>query len=165
MAIEVAKVRVELVKEHSVYSGIRELSSPQLAAQFARSLYYEKNGAELRCPSKEIIIVCNVDTQNKPLYVNYASVGTSDSALAEPKEIFISAILCNADAIFVFHNHPSGSHKVSFADYLVTKHLEDAGKILGIPVRDHIIIGDDGYYSCAEKKEFLWEDMENETAG
>lgn len=159
MARRIAKVRVELIKEKSVYCKIKELSSPERAAEFARSLYYEATLDELRCPTKEVMIVCCVDTKGKPLVIEQVSVGTSNSALVGMKEVFITAILSNADSIFCFHNHPSGNPLPSMADNCMTKRLKDAGNILGIPVRDHIIIGDEGYYSFEENGFSKWKEV------
>ena len=158
MAKRVAKVRVEMIKEKSVYCKTQELSSPERAAEFARSLFYEISGDELRCPTKECLIICSVDTKGKPLVIEHVSVGTSNSSLVGVKEIFMTAILSNADSIFCFHNHPSGIPLPSMADNLMTKRIREAGKILGIPVRDHIIVGDEGYYSYEEKRITNWKE-------
>ena len=158
MAKRVAKVRVEMIKEKSVYCKTQELSSPERAAEFARSLFYEISGDELRCPTKECLIVCSVDAKGKALVIEHVSIGTSNSSLVGIKEIFMTAILSNADSIFCFHNHPSGIPLPSMADNLMTKRIREAGKILGIPVRDHIIVGDEGYYSYEEKRITNWKE-------
>lgn len=156
----IAKVRVEMVKEKSVYCKTQEISSPELAAEFARSLYYENKEDELRCPTKEMMIVCCIDAKSKPLVIEYVSQGTSSSSLVGMKEVFMSAILSNADGILCFHNHPSGNPAPSMADELMTKRIREAGKILGIPLRDHIIVGDMGYYSYEEEGVCPWREYE-----
>ena len=156
----IAKVRVEMVKEKSVYCKTKEICSPELAAEFARSLYYENKENELRCPAKEMMIVCCIDAKSKPLVIEYVSQGTSSSSLVGMKEVFMSAILSNADGILCFHNHPSGNPAPSMADELMTKRIREAGKILGIPLRDHIIVGDMGYYSYEEKGVCPWREYE-----
>jgi len=161
----IAKVRVEMIKEKSVYCKTQEISSPELAAEFARSLYYENIGNELRCPTKEMMIVCCVNAKCKPLVVEHVSVGTSSGALVGMKEVFVSAILCNADGIICFHNHPSGNPTPSMADNLMTAKLQEAGKMLDIPLRDHIIIGDEGYYSYEEKGVSAWREETYEAVG
>ncbi len=161
----VAKVRIEMIKEKSVYCKTQELSSSERAAEFARSLYYETSGDELRCPTKEIMTVCSVDTKGKPLVIEYVSVGTTTGALVGMKEVFMSAILCNAAAIICFHNHPSGNPTPSMADNLLTEKLKKAGEILDLPLRDHIIIGDEGYYSFEEKCVCKWKEDCFEKAG
>lgn len=165
MRKRVAKVRVEMIKEKSVYCLVQELSSPLLCAEFGRTLYYKNSTEEeLHCPTKEIMIVCCVDMRGKPLVVEHVSIGTSSGALVGMKELFMSAILCNAAEIVCLHNHPSGNPNPSQADVLLTKKIIDAGKILGIPLRDHIIIGDEGYYSYTENCVSPWRDEVYETA-
>ena len=165
MTRRIAKVRVEMIKEKSVYCKTQELSSAERAAEFARSLFYEISGDELRCPTKECLMVCSVDAKGKPLVIEHVSVGTSNSSLVGVKEVFMTAILSNADSIFCFHNHPSGIPLPSMADNLMTKRIREAGSILGIPVRDHIIVGDEGYYSYEEKRITNWKEGTYAQAG
>lgn len=155
----VARVKTQLVKEATVYCKTQVLDTPKRAAEFARSLYYEMSGDEIRCMPRECLVVCSVNAKGTPLIVEYVSVGTSNSALVGIKEIFMAAILSNADAVFIFHNHPSGICVPSMADNLMTKKIKEAGKILEIPVRDHIIVGDESYYSYEEKGFTRWEDI------
>ena len=75
------------------------------------------------------------------------SNGSFNSALASPREIFYNAIKHGAVSIIVLHNHPSGDPTPSREDILVTKRLADTGKMVGIPLLDHIIIGDNCYIS------------------
>ena len=78
------------------------------------------------------------------------SRGLLNSSLVHPREVFIRAIVANAAAIILVHNHPSGDSTPSPDDRLVTEQLVQAGKVLDIPVQDHIIIGDGRYISFAE---------------
>lgn len=160
----VAKVRIEMIKEKSVYCKTQNLDTPERAAEFARSLYYEFSGDEMRCMPRECMIVCCVDAKGKPLVIEHVSVGTSNAAPVGMKELFMTAILSNADSIFCFHNHPSGNPTPSMADNLMTKKIREAGRILDIPVRDHIIVGDESYYSYEEKGVFPWKEDMYETA-
>ena len=75
------------------------------------------------------------------------SVGTLNSSLIHPREVFNPAIKASANSIILVHNHPSGDCKPSNEDKEVTKKLQDAGKIVGINVLDHVIIGKDLYLS------------------
>jgi len=79
------------------------------------------------------------------------AIGTISSCLVHPREVFKSAILSNAAAIVLFHNHPSGSENVSDDDLAITKKLVEAGNLLGIQVLDHVIIGNETYCSFLEK--------------
>jgi DNA repair protein RadC len=78
------------------------------------------------------------------------SKGILNSSLVTPREIFKSAILQNAAAIILYHNHPSGNCEPSAEDIQITKHLVESGKLLGIAVHDHIVFGENSYISFAE---------------
>lgn len=92
----------------------------------------------------------SMDNQQKPLAMEIISIGTVNMAPVNPREVFKHAILANAANIIIIHNHTSGECTPSLSDMELTKRLIEAGEILGIPVVDHIIIGD-GYLSFAEK--------------
>ena len=96
---------------------------------------------------KEHYAVLTLDARNQLIGRHVVSVGTVDAALVHPRETFRVAILDNAVKIIVVHNHPSGEVEASEEDRLITKRLATAGKILGIPVADHVIIAGDSYLS------------------
>lgn len=79
--------------------------------------------------------------------------GTLTNCYVHPREIFKYAIMKNAASIFVAHNHPSGLATPSADDIKLTKGIVEAGKIIGIPCLDHIIIGDGSYYSFQEDEQ------------
>lgn len=161
----IPKVHIEMVKEKTVDCEEQLLSSPALAAEFGRSLYYEENENEIRCPTREIVTVCCITAKGKVLALDSAFTGTSSGAFVGMKEMFMSAILCNAAEIICFHNHPSGDPTPSLADNLMTEKIKKAGAILDIPLRDHIILGEQGYYSYEEKRVNEWRDSRHEKAG
>ena len=99
---------------------------------------------------REEFLVLLLDGKNKVLGFHVASVGTLTSSLAHPREIFKAAILANAAAIILVHNHPSGDPAPSAEDLSITKRLKEVGELLGIQVLDHIIIGDGRYVSFIE---------------
>ncbi len=78
------------------------------------------------------------------------SVGSLDSAVVHPREVFKPAILSNAAALIFGHNHPSGDPAPSSEDRAMTARLVECGKLLGIQVLDHIIVGDGRHYSFAD---------------
>jgi DNA repair protein RadC len=78
------------------------------------------------------------------------SRGTLDSTLVHPREVFKAALLSNSAAIVVCHNHPSGDPTPTTDDIDVTRRLVATGELLGIPVLDHIVVGEDRYYSFKE---------------
>ena len=79
------------------------------------------------------------------------SEGLLNSSLTHPREVFRGAIVATAAAIIIAHNHPSESTEPSQEDISITKQIMEAGKIIGIPVHDHIIFAGDTYTSLAER--------------
>lgn len=97
-------------------------------------------------PSEVFGILC-LTTKHCVIGYHEVSRGVLDATLVHPREVFRIAILANAAAVIVAHNHPSGDAKPSPDDLQLTRRLVDAGTILGIPVLDHIVIADSGFVS------------------
>ena len=97
------------------------------------------------------ILIC-LDTNNNLLCEKLISKGTVRGALVSSREVFRTALLNNAVGIVLLHNHPNGSIEPSNDDIKLTKSIKKAGKMIGIPLLDHIIIGADDYTSFGEKK-------------
>lgn len=97
-------------------------------------------------------MIC-MNTKNKVIGVFELSHGTVNASLVSPREAFQKALLANAVSVIFMHNHPSGDPKPSREDVEVTKRLSEAGKILGVEVLDHIIVGDS--YSSLKEKGYL----------
>jgi len=93
---------------------------------------------------REAFVVLLLDVKHRVIAEEVVTIGILDGALIHPREVFKAAIVANAAAIIVAHNHPSGDPKPSGQDAEVTKRLRDAGKTLGIPVVDHVIVGSTG---------------------
>ncbi|MEN6565526.1 MAG: JAB domain-containing protein [Veillonellales bacterium] len=91
-----------------------------------------------------------LDTKNKILAQKCVFIGTVNSSLVSAREVFDVAVQNMATHIILLHNHPSGEPSPSQEDKEVTKRLVRAGKILNIPVIEHIIIGKNGYFSFKE---------------
>lgn len=105
--------------------------------------------------SREHFVVLCLNAKNTIVSYHIASIGTVSETIVHPREVFIAAIRAGANSIIVAHNHPSGDVLPSKEDKDVTKRIADAGKIIGIPLLDHIIIGDVNktgrfYYSMKE---------------
>jgi DNA repair protein RadC len=79
------------------------------------------------------------------------SIGNLNSSVVHPREVFNEAIICHSASIIVCHNHPSGDPSPSNEDINITQRLKECGKLLGIELIDHIIIGDGIYVSFKEK--------------
>ena len=105
---------------------------------------------EMRDQTKEIFKTLSLDSKNRLLKAETISVGTLSSSLAHPREVFRSAILANAASVIIVHNHPSGDPTPSQEDISVTKRLCEAGKLIGIEVLDHVILGDNRSVSLHE---------------
>ncbi len=100
---------------------------------------------------EEYLYVLYLNIKGKPLGIFQLSHGTMDMSVVGSKEIFLRAILLMANSIIMIHNHPSGNILPSREDDEVTKKIKQAGELLDIKLRDHIIIGRDSYYSYCEK--------------
>lgn len=100
-------------------------------------------------PEEYMYMIC-MNTKNKIIGVFEVSHGTVSSSIVGVREIFQKALLANAVSILLMHNHPSGDPSPSREDIEVTRRIVEAGKILGIQVLDHIIVGDQ-YVSLKEK--------------
>lgn len=111
-----------------------------------------REGAELLMPrlrfaNTEHFLVVLLDTKSKVISIQKNSQGSVNASLVHTREVFSQAVLYHASAILVGHNHPSGEVSPSKDDKELTANLAEAGKILGIPVLDHLIIGDGIFYS------------------
>ncbi len=104
----------------------------------------------LRYEQKEIFKVVLLNTKNEIISDVDVSVGTLNSSLVHPREVFKEAIKRSSNKMILMHNHPSGSVEPSKEDKNITNRLIKCGEIIGIEVIDHIIIGDGLYYSFKE---------------
>ncbi|MGD0153313.1 MAG: DNA repair protein RadC [Thermacetogeniaceae bacterium] len=100
---------------------------------------------------REHFRVVILNTKNQVLAVETISVGSLNSSLVHPREVFKPALLKSAAAVILLHNHPSGDATPSSEDLEITRRLVEAGKLIGIEVLDHIIIGDHVFTSLKEK--------------
>ena len=106
----------------------------------------------LRYAAKEQFVVILLNGKNKVIGTEVISEGTLSNSLVHPREVYAPALLQHAAAIMVAHNHPSGDPAPSDEDREITKMLERSGKVLNIPLIDHLIIGDGTYYSFLENE-------------
>lgn len=144
---QVQVVRVEMVKERTVNFTTNKISSPRDAALILADF--------LAGVDREHLVVLCLDSKNKVNAINVVGVGTLSSALVHPREVFKPAILSNAAAVLVGHNHPSGDPTPSKEDMEIAKRLEEAGKILGIELLDSLVVGDDGIFVSMKERGLL----------
>ncbi len=133
-ALEMGK-RFHLQKLKTTYQKIK---SPEEVYNISQDMiYYEK----------EFVRVYLLDSKLNVIHSENISQGTANSSIAHPRDIFKSAIKFNAVSFILVHNHPSGDSSPSIQDIELTDKIKEAGKILGIKLNDHIIVGKNQYYS------------------
>lgn len=139
--VELAK-RIELTRNGELPESIS--SSNDAARRFF---------ALLREANQEVFMVLFLDTKNHVIAVEQIFVGTLNCSLVHPRDVFRQAVRHNAHSILCGHNHPSGDVRPSQEDFGLTERLIEAGKLLDIPLLDHLIIGKTAasYYSFREE--------------
>ena len=100
---------------------------------------------------EENLWLITLDTKNNITGIFTVSAGSLNASIVHPREVFKRAVLQNAASIIICHNHPSGDATPSAEDIATTKRIYDAGKILGIELLDHVIVGDNEYISLKER--------------
>ena len=108
---------------------------------------YDYCSPKLSGADKEQFMILHLDTRNRVIKDEIVSVGTLNSSLIHPREVFKSAIKEGANSVILVHNHPSGEAEPSQEDIKITDILFKSGDLLSIKVLDHVIIGNQGYYS------------------
>lgn len=137
-------VSLKVVKESSLLYGKRKITSPSDAIEIGRSML---DGSD-----REKLLLCCLNTKNEPTNLNIVSIGSLNSSIVHPREVFKLAILGNSASIILFHNHPSGDTTPSKEDVNITERIKEAGKIIGIELIDHIILGDEDKYTSLKEK-------------
>ncbi len=116
-----------------------DLSDPAAVARIVRP--------DIGARDKECFVTLYLDSRNRLLGRDDVSVGSLDTTLAHPREVFEKAVRARAASVVVCHNHPSGDPRPSDDDLRLTRRLVEAGKILGIRLLDHVIVCRDSHYS------------------
>lgn len=106
---------------------------------------------DIRGSKKEHFVVFYLDSRNQEIKREIVSIGTVNSSIVHPREVFEGAVKHLASNVLVAHNHPSGELKASAKDIATTERLRDSGTLLGITLLDHIIVTKDGYISLREQ--------------
>ncbi|MGN0241258.1 MAG: DNA repair protein RadC, partial [Candidatus Weimeria sp.] len=120
-----------------------QIESPKQAADYVMQL--------LRYEKQEYVMMLHLDTRLHVIGKEVLFKGTLDQSMFSTRELFSSALRARAAQVILFHNHPSGDPSPSEYDIMVTKKTKEAGRLLDIPLSDHIIIGDFKYYSFREQ--------------
>lgn len=135
-----------LVKEKGLNCPVAEAKSPREIADILH------HAVRLDCKAEEYMYMLAFNTKMNLLGLFEISHGTVNETMLSPREIYIRALLCGATSIILAHNHPSGDLCPSEADIITTKYIRDAGKLLNIPLRDHVIVSREGVFSMLEEK-------------
>jgi DNA repair protein RadC len=144
MVFETPVYKVMLVHEGSVHTPDRAINAPEDAVRIVVEY--------LRGVDREHMVGLYLNSANRLIGLHTISMGILNSSLVHPREVFKLAYMMNAASIIISHNHPSGNTEPSSEDLAITKQLVEAGKILGIPLHDHIIVTEhNGYTSFAER--------------
>jgi DNA repair protein RadC len=133
---------------------VRENTSNEIVKINNESDVYELVKDELVNSDREMLLSVMLTVKNDLIGVETVSIGSITASTTTPRELFKSAILANAVAIIVCHNHPSGELVPSKNDIEITKQLIAAGELLGIKVLDHLIVSNQGYKSLRDHHEF-----------
>lgn len=135
------RVRVMLVRDRGpIY--VRPLTSSREVDALLRE--------EMLSWDRERFLALLLDGRNKLLGIDEVSKGSLGASIVHPRELFKAAILANAAAIICAHNHPSGDPTPSAEDRRITERLRRAAEVLGIPILDHVVIGNPSFYSFAD---------------
>ncbi len=138
-------VRLEMVQDRKIPYNADKLDCPEKVAELAMKI--------IGTADREYVLVISVNSKCLPVALEITSIGSVNAAFMEPREIFKHAIISNAVGILLVHNHPSGDCEPSKEDKDVTQRIRKAGELLGIQVYDHVIIGNEKYYSFRERNQ------------
>ncbi len=143
----ISAYRVSLVRDERVRFCTQTLYSPADAQKCIQDMI-----REMGQPDREQFCVLMLNAKNVIIGMNIVSIGGLSSAQVHPREVLKPAILANAAALILAHNHPSGDLTPSISDKAVTRKIVHASDIIGITVHEHLIISmeGDGYFSFAE---------------
>ncbi|MCA9800702.1 MAG: JAB domain-containing protein [Cyanobacteria bacterium HKST-UBA02] len=151
LGFELPLFRLRLVREGDPAASRVSIKTPREAASFL--------GPLMEAPEEHFISL-HLNARNQVLGVHEVSHGTLSASLVHPREVFKAAVLANSHALLICHNHPSGADlKPSLDDLDTTAKLVDAGKLLGVEVVDHIIVGSltrNDWYSVREHHPEIW---------
>jgi DNA repair protein RadC len=121
----------------------KEIRNPKAAYDLVRPLVKDAD--------REQFYAVYLNTRNHVLAVELVSVGSVNASIVHPREVFKGAIALSAASLLVAHNHPSGDPAPSEEDLALTRRLREAGELLGIPLLDHVIVGEGAYRSLKEE--------------
>lgn len=131
---------LELARRHLVRAHTPLLSQQDILTRLE----------DIRGKQQEYFVALSLDGGQRLIAQRTITIGTLDSVLAHPREVFADAIADRAASLVVAHNHPSGDARPSQKDVMLTQQLAAAGQLLGVTLRDHIIVTKNDYFSCRQ---------------
>jgi len=151
--MRVQKYRLEVVKEKGTSYEVesKKITSPSVASEILNKVF------RLEVQPEEVFAILCLNTKHETIGCFEVARGSLGMALVHPREVFKRAIACNAACVLIAHNHPSGYVVPSSEDDNITKRLIEAGSLLGIEIVDHLVIGDDKFYSYKEQNASIFE--------
>ncbi len=143
-AFKLEVVSVRLVKDAPLLSD-RRIATPEDAVKVVGDFLCEMD--------REVLCVINLKSDGTPINCSIVSMGAVSQTIAEPRELFKASILSNAAKMIIVHNHPSGSLNPSKQDTMITDRMLKLTDLMGITLKDHVIVGGDNsqYFSFFEK--------------
>lgn len=138
-------IRLQVVRESR--AKLCQTNTPQAVVECIKK--------EMQSLDREYLVVILLDTRNNVVGIEEVAKGTSNAAPFCSREVFKAAMLCNAQSIILFHNHPTGDPAPSEQDIETTKLLKKASEIMQIDLIDHIIVGINGTYLSMKEKGVL----------
>ena len=137
------KVRIQLIREKNInYLELKQINNSSDAYSLVKD--------RMQMMDREMMLVLLLNTNNRVHGIHEVSVGTINMCYSAPRDLYKAALISNSTQIIISHNHPSGCSSPSQADHITTENINKAGEILGIKLLDHLIIGDNSYYSFAD---------------
>lgn len=149
------QVSVRMIRETPLLSA-EKIQNPQDAIRILGDVFKDYD--------REVVGVVHLRSDNVPINMTIVSMGCLNQSLVHPREMLKAAFLSNASSIMMFHNHPSGSLVPSREDIAITNRMQQLCLLAGVPVVDHLIIGqNDFYYSFREKDILPMDDIRYST--
>ncbi len=151
LAYEIPRLKLNLVREGGDRKRSFTINTPRDAAVFFEPL---------AMAPEEHFVAIHLNTRNQVIGLHEVSHGTLSASLVHPREVYKAALVANSHSIIVCHNHPSGADVLPSADDLATtRTLHAAGRLLGVNLIDHVIVGPenvDDWYSFRESFPEIW---------
>ncbi len=133
---------------------IRENTKGDLIPILQQEDVYNLVKDELVNSDREMFLSVMLTSKNHLIGVETVSLGSINASIITPRDVFKSAILANAVSVILGHNHPSGDLTPSNQDIEITRHLIEAGELIGVKVLDHLVVSDQGYRSLRDYLKF-----------